>query len=137
MTALLLAASKRAWEAVDCLLAKGADPLQKDAKNRNLLHLVIMNNGKPTDFTICFQNSVSLSCKPVSFSYLSWTHRPRAVCSMIAMTTGARLCTTRPRKGRRRPLKLYSFLEHLQMLKVTTWNHRFILLLGRFICSCT
>ena len=60
-TPLLLASSKRAWQAVDMLIQQGANIYQRDSKNRNLLHLIIKGGGKPSDFSICFMRPVSPS----------------------------------------------------------------------------
>ena len=49
-TALLLAASKQAWRTVKLLLSHSADLTVRDNRNRNFLHLAIINSAKLQDF---------------------------------------------------------------------------------------
>ena len=51
---MLMAAEKGAWAALESLLKHGACVGSKDLKQRNVLHLVIMNGGKPKDFNFTY-----------------------------------------------------------------------------------
>ena len=68
LTPWLLAASKRAWNVVQIFLKQGIDLTIHDPKNRNILHVIIMNGGKPDQFNICMCQKVlsfvkyALSC---------------------------------------------------------------------------
>ena len=59
MSPLLLAAAKKAWNTVEVLLISKADVTLRDKKNRNILHLVIRNGGKPEEFSFCMCSKVS------------------------------------------------------------------------------
>ncbi|CAD5112443.1 DgyrCDS1665 [Dimorphilus gyrociliatus] len=56
MTPLLLAASKKAWKAMEMLMNKKADLFCTDDNKRNILHLIVTNGGRPEK--MCF-----LCCK--------------------------------------------------------------------------
>ena len=55
----MLAAKKRAWNACEYLLQQGQDWRKKDAKGRNILHLIIMNGGNLENVSQCMCNKVS------------------------------------------------------------------------------
>ena len=59
-TAILLAASKRCWQSVEQLYKAGADITVKDDSDSNLLHIMIKNGGKPSDFSFCMCNTVCI-----------------------------------------------------------------------------
>ena len=76
-TPLLLAAAKRSWNCVNTLLEKGANRGVKDVRNRNILHLIIKNGGKPGLFSFCMCSKVRenyiFNCFLMKFIN-SWAH---------------------------------------------------------------
>ena len=59
LTPLLLAATKKAWNAVDLLLQRKPDLTKRDTRGRNILHLMIMNGGSLDRMSVCLCNRVS------------------------------------------------------------------------------
>ena len=51
-TPALLAATKKSWNAVSALMTKKASYDCKDKENRNILHLIIQNGGRPDQCNI-------------------------------------------------------------------------------------
>ena len=62
-TPLLLAAAKKSWKCVNILLERGANKSVRDMRNRNILHLIIKNGGKPQLFSCCMSSKVSTKLK--------------------------------------------------------------------------
>ena len=50
MTPVLVAASRGSWFSVAALLRSGASILERDDRNRNILHLIISIGGRPDQF---------------------------------------------------------------------------------------
>ena len=65
LTPLLLAATKKAWNAVDLLLQRKPDLTKRDTRGRNILHLMIMNGGSLDRMSVCLCNRVS--CERLSY----------------------------------------------------------------------
>lgn len=57
-SAMILAASKKAWKCVSLLLGLGADPKTTDSHGHNLLHLIILGGGQPCGFDFCITKSL-------------------------------------------------------------------------------
>ena len=60
-TAILIAASRKAWKCVSILLGQGSDPKVKDSEGRNILHLIILGGGQPCGFDFCIRRDVGCS----------------------------------------------------------------------------
>ena len=58
LTPLLLAATKKAWNAVELLLRREPNLRNRDMKGRNILHLIIMNGGSLDQMSLCLCNAV-------------------------------------------------------------------------------
>ena len=92
MTPVLVAASHGSWSSVQTLLRSGASILERDNKNRNVLHLIISIGGRPDQFKdyVCTEDVMELSnesddlgCTPLH--YASRQGSLRTVNSLIAM----------------------------------------------------
>ena len=78
MSPLLLGAAKKAWVTVEVLLKNKSDVTIRDKKNRNILHLIIRNGGKPEQFSFCMCTKVSSDTMLLGFSVISLrSHKSR------------------------------------------------------------